>query len=83
MTKVQLTLTDQEADLITQQAQVLGYSLARYLKFIVSQEAIASSKNIPSFPMSLKTEKTLLKALKDYKENKVFSLKDSQELALL
>lgn len=42
MNKLQLTLTDQEAQILTAQANRLGYSLARYAKFLLSGAAAQS-----------------------------------------
>ena len=59
MTKVQLTLTDQEVNAIHNIGARYGYSLARTLKFIVSRETskIIDDSYLPTFVMNKTTEK--------------------------
>lgn len=82
MTKVQLTLTTQEADLLSQKAMLLGYNLTRFLKFLISKEAINAFKeyDIPTFKMSAKAERNGLRALKEYKEGKAISIDSFEDL---
>lgn len=42
MAKLQLTLTREEAEILTYQAEALGYSLSRYVKFLIAQKAAES-----------------------------------------
>ena len=85
MTKVQLTLTTQEADILSAKASHLGYNLTRYVKFLISKEAAKTiqTDTLPTFPMSSKLEKIGLQALKDHKEGKTHLLENVEDLANL
>ena len=81
MTKIQLTLTTQEANLLATKAAQLGYNLTRYIKYLISREAIGVADNeVPMFKMSPKAEKVALKALVDYKAGKTKKIKSFKEL---
>ena len=72
MTKIQLSLTDQETDILSAEAAQLGYNLTKFIKFLISKTSfnIASRKEIPEFKMSKKAEKISLAALDEYQNNK-------------
>ncbi len=72
MNKVQLTITNEEAKLLETKATKLGYSLTRYLKFLISKEAagVAEKNIIPEFPMSQKAQNIAFKALKEHEVGK-------------
>lgn len=76
MTKVQITLTRQEADLLSAKASQLGYSLTRFIKFLIGQEAaeVIDEKEVPTFKMTKKAEKIALQAEKDFKEGKAVKI---------
>jgi len=82
MTKVQLTLTDQEANLLGLRAKQLGYNLTRFLKFLISKEAthVVEEEKIPTFMMSEKAERNALRALKEYKEGKAIPIRSFKDL---
>lgn len=80
MTKVQISLTNQETDLIAQRAMILGYDVTKYLKFVVSREALSVAEETPSFPLSLAAEKKALKALREFKIGKTEELRSVDEL---
>ncbi len=82
MTKVQLTLTTQEAELLSQKAMQLGYNLTRFIKFLISREAINAIKgaDIPTFSMSKKAERKGLQALENHRLGKTILLKNIDDL---
>lgn len=80
MTKLQIALTDQEADFLTFQAFNLGYSLTRYVKFLIGQKAAAVSESIPTFRMSDKLEKNTKEAIAAQNQGKTYSVSSLQEL---
>ncbi len=84
MTKVQLTLTDQEAEILSSKAARLGYGLTRYVKFLIASDAVKAIddpfENVPTFPMSAKQEKILEKALKDNRAGKTHVLKEPDDM---
>lgn len=82
MTKIQLTLTSQEADILSVKAAQLGYNLTRYIKLLISKEAenTFTSANLPTFPMSKELETIGLQALKDHQAGKTISFESIDEL---
>jgi hypothetical protein len=48
MTKLQLTLTDQEAEVFRKRADELGYSLTKFVKFLLAMEAYKISEEMKS-----------------------------------
>lgn len=82
MTKVQLTLTSQEADILTVRASQLGYNLTRYVKYLITKEAVQSIRadDMPTFPMSSRLEKIGLQALEDHKAGKTVTFDSIEEL---
>ena len=78
MTKVQLTLTDQEAAILRRYGARFGYSLPKTIRYVISKasERILDEAAIPEYKMSKKTEEQGLKALKEYKEGKVHIIDD-------
>lgn len=78
MTKVQLTLTDQEAAILTGYGDQFGYNLPKVAKFFISKavESVVRRDIIPVYPMSDKIEKAGLQAIEDYKAGKTIEIKD-------
>ena len=81
MTKVQLSLTNQETAILESYGSQFGYNLAKTIRYIITKtsEEFLKQNKIPVFPMSKKTESIALKALKDYKEGKTHEIKDIDE----
>lgn len=46
MTKLQLTLTDQEAEVFRKRADELGYSLTKFVKFLLAMEVYKISQEL-------------------------------------
>lgn len=80
MTKLQITLTDQEAANLNLSAMSLGYSLTRFVKFLLGKEALETNKQVPVFKMSAKLEKSTKEAVEAYQRGKVYSVDSLQEL---
>ena len=81
MTKLQITLTAQEADLLSGKAAQLGYKLTRFVKFLIAKEAIgAMEKNTPVFLMSKKAEKIGLQVKKDYEKGKTKEISSFRQI---
>lgn len=79
MTKLQIALTDQEADNLNLLAMGLGYNLTKYVKFIIAQKAASVDKMIPTYKMSAKAEKRAEESIANYKAGKTFSVKSLAE----
>lgn len=79
MTKVQLSLTDQEAAILTGYGSRFGYSLPKTIRFVISKvtEETLKEGTIPVFNMSEKTEQAGLQALKEYRTGKAIAVNDT------
>ncbi len=80
MTKLQITLTPEETMSLNYGASNLGYSLTRFVKFVLGQKAVECSREIPTFKMSEKTEKIAKEAMADYKAGRTYSVNSVEEL---
>lgn len=78
--KVQITLTPQETTALMVKAKTLGYNVARFIKFLVSREALSIIESIPVYPMSENLEKKALKALKTYRKGGISKLQNIDDL---
>ena len=78
MTKLQLSLTNQEAFILGNYGSQFGYNLTRTVKYLISKasEKILEEESIPTFKMSEKTEKAGLKALEEYRLGKTREMSD-------
>lgn len=81
MTKVQLSLTDQEASILTGYGSRFGYSLPKIIRFVISKvtEEALKDGTIPVFEMSEKTEQAGLRALQEYREGKAILINNVNE----
>jgi hypothetical protein len=81
MTKVQLTLTNQEAAILSGYGTQLGYNLPKVAKFFISKasEQILKEGVIPEYKMSKATEEAGLKALEEYRQGKAHKVDDIDE----
>lgn len=72
MTKVQLSLTDEEAAILSGYGEQFGYNLPKVIRYIISKatEKALQEKTIPVYKMSEKTEEKGLQALKEHTEGK-------------
>jgi hypothetical protein len=80
MQKIQLTLTDQEADILKAHAGRLGYKLPRYVKHLITEAVLSQSyriADVPLFEPSKQTLRAVRQAGKDYKEGKTIRIKKS------
>ena len=80
MRKLQLTITDQENNLLSLRAASLGFNVIKYIKFLISREAFSIVEEIPTFQLSKKAEKKIAKAHKEHLEGKSIELKSIDDL---
>jgi len=85
MTKVQLTLTDQEVQAISSIGFKYGYNLTKTLKFIVGREAsrFIDDSSLPTHEMSKKNESRAIKALREHRSGKTVKLDKPSDVGLL
>jgi len=67
MTKLQITLTDQEVNLLSLKAAQLGYDVTKYAKFILAREAEDELKRVPVFRANPAMEKLIDEAIEEEK----------------
>jgi len=80
MTKLQITLTDQEASILRMKAASLGYNLTKFVKFLLGKKALEYDVSIPTYKMSEKTEKRVEEAIADYEAGRTYSVDSVEEL---
>lgn len=81
MTKVQLTLTDQEAALLAGYGSQLGYNVPKTAKFFIKKaaEKILNQGITPVYKMSQETERKGLEALEEHKAGKTTKIADAKK----
>ncbi len=81
MNKVQLTLTNEEANILSGYGAQFGYNLSKTVRFMVSKasEAILKESTIPVYKMSEATERRGLQALEEYRAGKTIEVSDVDE----
>lgn len=81
MTKVQLTLTDQEAALLAGYGSQLGYNVPKTAKFFIRKaaEQILNQGVMPVYEMSKETEQRGLEALKQHQAGKTIKVTDAKK----
>jgi hypothetical protein len=80
MTKLQITLTDQEVELLAQKAALLGYDVTKYAKFVLAQKADEAAGSIPVFKATPKMEKVIKEGLEEDKKGLTKEWKFGQQL---
>jgi|GEM_PF-1370292 len=70
-TKLQITITTKEHDLLQKKATRLGFDVTKYAKFLLTREAFDQFEEAEECkPMTAKIEKIVNKALADFKAGK-------------
>ena len=85
MTKIQITLTDQETNAIQLIGARYGYNLAKTLKFLVSRETtqIIDDSYLPTFSITQANENHAINAISDHRNNKTVRLEKPSDIGLL
>ena len=73
MIKLQISLTDEENQLLAMRAASLGYDVTKYAKFLLAREAIERLGEIPMFAANSRMEQAVKEARKEYKSEKIKS----------
>lgn len=78
MTKVQLSLTSQEAAILTSYGSQFGYNLPKTIRFIISKasENFLNEGTIPEYKMKAETEQKGLDAISEQKKGETIEVKD-------
>jgi len=77
-TQLKVTLPLNLFDYLQAKTQKFGLSMSAYLKHLIIEDV--KEMEIPEFAMSESTEKTALKALKDFKTGKLKKAKSVDDL---
>ncbi len=70
MTKLQITLTDQETQLLAMRGGSMGYDVTKYVKYVLAREAIDGVYGIPTFKANARMEKVIKEGLEEYRQGK-------------
>lgn len=70
MTKLQITLTDEEGALLSEQAMLLGYDVTKYAKFVLAQKAIEQLTVMPTYKATPTMERIIQKGREEYAQGK-------------
>ena len=65
MAKLQITLTEEEAKLLSQKAANLGYDVTKYAKFILAREAESVLRTIPAYKATSAINKLIESAVNE------------------
>jgi len=80
MTKVQLSLTTQEATILGNYGSKFGYNLPKTIRYFITKASEEILRDeIPTFKMSKKTEDNGLKALEEHRLGKTHEMDDVDE----
>ncbi len=79
MTKLQITLTDEETQLLSLRAAALGYDVTKYAKFVLAQDAVEQVTYVPTFRATPKMERIIKQGLKEDGEGKTIEWKFDDE----
>lgn len=80
MYKVQLTFTPQEAKVLTMKADMLGYNMTKFIKLLISKEALSMVEEYPVIKLSKKAIRISEAAHAEYLSGKARKLKSLDEL---
>lgn len=76
--QLKVTLPLRPYDYVQARAKKFGLTLSSYIKYLILTDV--KNMELPTFPMSPKTEAIALKALKDYRAGKLKRLKSIDDL---
>ncbi|MEK7591811.1 MAG: hypothetical protein AAB508_00275 [Patescibacteria group bacterium] len=75
MMKLQITLTDQEAELLAMRGSTLGYDVTKYAKFLLAQDAASHLTFAPAFKGTVDMKHMVKDAISQYRAGKTKTLK--------
>ena len=78
--KIQITITPQEAKALSVRGKRLGYSVTKYVKYLVSQEADKVMEIYPTYELHPKLEKMAIKAFSDHKKGKSIKIDNLDDI---
>jgi hypothetical protein len=70
MNKLQITLTDEEMNLLAMQAAHLGYDVTKYAKFVLAKQAEEALENVPVYKATPAMEKLAREAIAEHDAGK-------------
>ncbi|PJE62866.1 hypothetical protein COU88_02675 [Candidatus Roizmanbacteria bacterium CG10_big_fil_rev_8_21_14_0_10_39_6] len=80
MQKIQITLTPEETNAIGFRAKKLGFSVTKYVRFLVAKEANDVVNHETVQTLSTKLENETLKALAEHKNHESYELSSFEDL---
>ena len=76
--QLRITIPTQIQDLLYSKSDRYGLSMSTYVKNLIINDV--KDESIPTFKMNPKLEKIAVQALKDYKEGKIHSIKNLNDI---
>lgn len=73
MIKLQISITDEENQLLSMRASSLGYDVAKYTKFLLAREALDHFREIPAYFANTSQKSAVKEARSEYKTGKLKS----------
>lgn len=73
MTKLQISLTDEETILLAEKAALLGYDVTKYAKFVLAKEAVENTERIPTYKANARMEEAIREGREQYKKGSLRS----------
>ena len=80
MYKIQISFTPEEANILSDKASQLGYSITKYVKLLVGKEVLQEVEKYPTFKLSKKAVRKIEKAHQDYLNGKTILLHKISDL---
>jgi hypothetical protein len=71
MIKLQISLTDEENQLLVMRAACLGYDVTKYAKFLLAREALDHLKEVQIFTANPNMEQAVKEARNEFKTGKI------------
>ncbi len=71
MIKLQISITDEENQLLAMRASSFGYDVAKYTKFLLAKEAVEHFKEIPAYFANSSQEQAVKEARHEHKTGKL------------
>jgi len=82
MYKVQLTLTPEEAQILSAKAAPLGYSISKFLKLLIGREVLSHvEEDYPAYRMTPRMERKVRQAWREHKAGNTKRISSFSELA--
>lgn len=80
MNKVQLTLSPEEVQALQTKADLMGYSVTKYIKLLIGKEVLSLIDEYPTIELSRKALKKIEQGHKEHQEGKTILINKAADL---